>query len=130
MAPMTGFPSIVETYLGDLRRIRASGGATGERSGYGPLANLINEIGGGLKSKVFCIGELVDQGACRPAVRSDRDQASRCVGRRDCRWWTGRSWGCRIVRRGCEVVAKARGTGTGAGVGGGGPRGLPAAGSG
>ena len=79
MAPMTGFPSIVETYLGDLRRIRASGGATGERSGYGPLANLLNEIGGGLKPKVFCVGELADQGACRPAVRSDRDQASRCV---------------------------------------------------
>ena len=76
---MTGCPSIVETYLADLRRIRASGGATGERSGYGPLANLLNEIGGGLKSRVFYIGELVDQGACRPAVRSDRDQASRCV---------------------------------------------------
>ena len=28
MAPMTGFPSIVEPYLGDLRRIRDSGGAT------------------------------------------------------------------------------------------------------
>ena len=34
---------IVEDYLGDLRRIRASGGATGERSGYGPLANLLND---------------------------------------------------------------------------------------
>ena len=76
---MRKFPSVVEAYLGHLRRIRASGGATVERSGYGPLANLLNEIGGGLKSKVFCIGELVDQGACRPAVRSDRDQASRCV---------------------------------------------------
>ena len=37
---MKKLPSIVETYLGDLRRIRVSGGATGERSGYGPLANL------------------------------------------------------------------------------------------
>ena len=72
---MKKFPSVVEAYLGDLRRIRA----TGERSGYGSLANLLNEIGGGLKSKVFGIGELVDQGACRPAVRSDRDQAGRCV---------------------------------------------------
>ena len=76
---MKQFQGIVADYLGDLRRIRASSGATVERSGYGPLANLLNEIGGGLKSKVFCIGELVDQGACRPAVRSDRDQASRCV---------------------------------------------------
>ena len=63
---MRKFPSIVETYLGDLRRIRASGGATGERSGYGPLANLLNEIGGGLKPKVFCVGELADQGAGHP----------------------------------------------------------------
>ena len=66
MAPMTGFPSIVEDYLGDLRRIRASGGATGERSGYGPLANLINDIGAGLKPKVFCVGQLKDQGAGHP----------------------------------------------------------------
>ena len=57
---------IVEDYLGDLRRIRASGGATGERSGYGPLANLLNEIGGGLRPKVFCVGELADQGAGHP----------------------------------------------------------------
>ena len=63
---MKKFPSVVEAYLGDLRRIRASGGATGERSGYGPLANLINEIGGGLKPKVFCAGELADQGAGHP----------------------------------------------------------------
>ena len=66
MVPMTGFPGIVETYLGDLRRIRASGGATGERSGYGPLANLINDIGTGLKPKVFCVSELADQGAGHP----------------------------------------------------------------
>ena len=63
---MKKFPSIVEAYLTDLRRIRASGGATGERSGYGPLANLLNEIGGGLKPKVFCVGELADQGAGHP----------------------------------------------------------------
>ncbi len=74
MAPVTGFPSIVETYLGDLRRIRASGGATGERSGYGPLESLLNEVGGGLKPKVFCVGELADQGACRPKVRSAVEQ--------------------------------------------------------
>ncbi|MCY4501795.1 MAG: hypothetical protein OXE57_09570 [Alphaproteobacteria bacterium] len=30
----------VEAYIADLARVRASGGATGERSSYGPLANL------------------------------------------------------------------------------------------
>ena len=63
---MSRFPTIVETYLGDLRRIRASGGATGERSSYGPLANLINAVGAGLRPKVFCVGELADQGAGHP----------------------------------------------------------------
>ena len=57
---------MVEDYLGDLRKIRVSGGATGERSGYGPLANLLNEIGGGVRAKVFCVGELADQGAGHP----------------------------------------------------------------
>ena len=51
---------MVEDYLGDLRKIRVSGGATGERSGYGPLANLLHEIGGGVRPKVFCVGELAD----------------------------------------------------------------------
>ena len=55
---MRKFASVVEGYLGDLGRIRVSGGATGERSGYGPLVNLLNEIGGGLRPKVFCVGEL------------------------------------------------------------------------
>ncbi len=63
---MSRLPTIVETYLGDLRRIRASGGATGERSSYGPLANLINAVGAGLRPKVFCVGELADQGAGHP----------------------------------------------------------------
>ena len=63
---MKKFPGIVEAYLADLRRIRASGGATGERSGYGPLANLLNEIGDGLRPKVFCVSELADQGAGHP----------------------------------------------------------------
>ena len=56
----------VETYLDDLRRIRASGGATGERSSYGPLANLLNAVGATLKPRVFCVGELADQGAGHP----------------------------------------------------------------
>ena len=66
MAPMTGFPGIVETYLADLRRIRASGGATAETSSYTPLENLLNAVGGGLRPKVFCVGQLRDQGAGHP----------------------------------------------------------------
>lgn len=56
----------VETYFADLARIYASGGATGERSSYGPLASLLNAIGATLKPKVFCVGELADQGAGHP----------------------------------------------------------------
>ncbi len=58
--------AVVETYFADLRRVRASGGATAERSSYGPLANLLNAVGRMLKPKVFCIGELADQGAGHP----------------------------------------------------------------
>ena len=56
----------VEHYLTDLQRIRASGSGTGERSRYGPLAHLLNAVGGALKPKVFCVGELADQGAGHP----------------------------------------------------------------
>ena len=56
----------VEAYFTDLGRVRASGGATGERSTYGPLAHLLNAVGAALKPKVFCIGELADQGAGHP----------------------------------------------------------------
>ena len=56
----------VENYLADLQRVRASGGATGERSSYGPLANLLNAVGGVLRPKVFCVGEMADQGAGHP----------------------------------------------------------------
>ena len=56
----------VEAYFTDLARIRASGGGTAERSSYGPLANLLGAVGGMLKPKVFCVGELADQGAGHP----------------------------------------------------------------
>ena len=65
-ATNTNLTAAVETYFSDLGRIRASGGATGELSSYGPLANLLNAIGAALKPKVFCVGELADQGAGRP----------------------------------------------------------------
>ena len=58
--------SIVEDYFEDLRRIRASGGATGERSYYPPLNNLFDAVGATLKPKVFCVGELAQQGAGHP----------------------------------------------------------------
>ena len=56
----------VEEYFGDLRRIRASGGATGERSYYPALTNLLNAVGSALKPQVFCVGELAEQGAGHP----------------------------------------------------------------
>ncbi len=62
----TKLATAVEAYLADLRRIHASGGATGELSSHAPLANLLNAVGGALKPKVFCVGELADQGAGRP----------------------------------------------------------------
>ena len=62
----TKLTTVVETYFAGLGRVRASGGATGERSSYGPLANLLTAVGLTLKPKVFCVGELADQGAGHP----------------------------------------------------------------
>ena len=62
----TKLTASIETYFDDLRRVRASGGSTGERSSYGPLANLLNAVGATLKPKMFCVGELADQGAGHP----------------------------------------------------------------
>ena len=56
----------VEAYFTDLRRVRASGGATGERSFYPALAGLLGTVGATLKPKVFCVQELADQGAGHP----------------------------------------------------------------
>ena len=64
--PNAKLAAAVETYLTELRRVRASGGATGERSSYGPLANLLNAVGATLRPKVFCVAELADQGAGHP----------------------------------------------------------------
>ena len=55
-----------EAYFAELRLVRASGGATDERSLYVPLANLLNAVGGTLKPRVFCVQELADQGAGHP----------------------------------------------------------------
>ena len=58
----------VEAYFADLGRVRASGGATGERSYYPALANLFGAVGGTLRPKVFCVHEGADQ--VRPGFRS------------------------------------------------------------
>ena len=55
----------VEAYFTDLRCVRASGGATGERS-YPALTGLLGTVGATLKPKVFCVLELADQGAGHP----------------------------------------------------------------
>jgi len=56
----------VEAYFADLRRVRASGGATAERSYYPALEGLLRAVGATLKPKVFCVQELADQGAGHP----------------------------------------------------------------
>ena len=65
---MTGtkLTAAVESYFTDLGRVRASGGATGERSSYGPLTTLLNTVGATCTPTVFCVGELADQGAGHP----------------------------------------------------------------
>ena len=64
----TKLTTAVETYFADLGRIRASGGATGERSYYPALAGLLDAVGGALKPKVFCVPELAEQGAGHPDI--------------------------------------------------------------
>ncbi len=62
----TKLTAAVETYCAELRRVRASGGATDERSSYPALSNLLNAVGAVLKPRVFCVGELADQGTGHP----------------------------------------------------------------
>ena len=62
----TKLTTAVETYLTELRQVRASGGATGERSSYPALAGLLTAVGATLKPKVICVSELADQGAGHP----------------------------------------------------------------
>lgn len=59
-------PTPLETYLTEIRRIRASGAATDELTYYSPLQNLLNTLGKSLRPKVFCLGPLKDQGAGHP----------------------------------------------------------------
>ena len=56
----------VEEYLAELRRIRATGGGTGELSYYPPLSNLLNAVGSSLRPRVYCVSQLAQQGAGHP----------------------------------------------------------------
>ena len=56
----------VETYLKDLHEIYRTGGGTKELSYYGPLENLLNEVGKKLKPRVRCVPQLANVGAGEP----------------------------------------------------------------
>jgi hypothetical protein len=56
----------LETYLGELRAMRSSGGVVKETSGYGALANLFNAVGQTLKPKVQCFIHVRNSGAGFP----------------------------------------------------------------
>jgi hypothetical protein len=56
----------LEEYLREMAAIRASGQAVKETSYYGPLSNLLNEIGKTLKPKVRCIIHIKNEGAGIP----------------------------------------------------------------
>ena len=56
----------MEDYFAELRRIRATGGGTGELSYYPPLNNLLNAVGGSLRPRVYCVSQLAQQGAGHP----------------------------------------------------------------
>ena len=62
----TKLTAAVEEYFSGMRQIRASGGATQERSLYGPLSTLLKAVGATLRPKVLCVQELADQGAGHP----------------------------------------------------------------
>ena len=68
LGPSTKLTAAVEAYFAHLRSIRATGGATGERSYYPPLATLLDAVGSSLRPKVFCVTELAQQGAGHPDV--------------------------------------------------------------
>ena len=58
--------SILEEYLREIRDIHSSGAGVPETSYYAPLANLLNEVGKPLKSRVRTILQLANRGAGQP----------------------------------------------------------------
>ncbi|MBU1320319.1 MAG: DNA methyltransferase, partial [candidate division Zixibacteria bacterium] len=70
----------VESYLSEIKEIRQTGGGTNEESYYGPLENLLNDIGRKLKPKVRCVSQLTNVGAGEPdfgLYTSDQFQRSK-----------------------------------------------------
>ena len=56
----------VEDYFAGIRQIRSTGGATDEKSLYGPLSNLLDTVGATLRPRVFCVQELADHDVGHP----------------------------------------------------------------
>jgi len=56
----------LERYLQEWRDIYATGAGVPEESYYGPLLNLLNDIGGTLKPRVRCVGQLRNIGGGEP----------------------------------------------------------------
>lgn len=63
---MTPHAKILEAYLAEIARIRATGAGVEETSYYAALANALNEVGRGLKPKVQCVLQLANHGAGLP----------------------------------------------------------------
>jgi len=64
---MTPRTNILETYLAEIARIRATGAGVEETSYYAPLAEALNEVGRGLRPKVQCVMQLANSGAGLPS---------------------------------------------------------------
>ena len=58
----------LENYLRHLREVRSTGAGVREKSHYVPLTRLLDEIGGALKPRVRCVGELGNTGAGMPDI--------------------------------------------------------------
>ena len=75
----------LEAYLSELSANRAAGSVP-ETSGYGALANLLNEVGHKLKPRVRCVVNPANRGAGIPdgglfvANQFERDRRSHCLG--------------------------------------------------
>ena len=67
-ATSTKLTAAVEAYFAELRRVRATGGGTGERPTYPALRDLLNAVGETLRPKVFCVVEMANQGAGQPDI--------------------------------------------------------------
>ncbi|HBO44931.1 MAG TPA: hypothetical protein DD670_13580 [Planctomycetaceae bacterium] len=57
---------MLETYLTELKAVRATGVAVPETSYYPALSNLLNEVGRSLRPKVRCVVNLANTGGGIP----------------------------------------------------------------